>query len=68
MNRKYTLDELARRAELKTRRADLLILTLELAARGWPEDYVKIDELDIEIEQITAELASEQYDLIGGVF
>lgn len=50
------MKKLAKRAELRTRRAELLMETLDLAARGLPEDYKKIDELDIEIEKITKEL------------
>ena len=46
--KEYTLKELAHRAELGTRRAILLMETIDLAARGWPEDYKRIDELDIE--------------------
>ena len=54
--KEYTLKELAIRAGLRSRRADLLMETIDLAASGWPEDYVKIDEIDIEIERITAKL------------
>lgn len=55
--KEYTLKELAHRAELRTRRAELLMETIDLAARGWPEDYAKIDELDIEIDAISKMLA-----------
>lgn len=48
--------ELKRRWALMSRRAELLMETLDLAARGWPEDCKRIDELDIEIEAITREL------------
>ena len=47
------MKELARRAELRTRRAELLMESIDLAARGLPEDYERIDQLDIEIERIT---------------
>ena len=54
--KEYTLSELAYRAKLKNRRIDLLMETMYLAARGLPEDYKQIDELDVEIEQITTKL------------
>lgn len=54
--KEYTLEELMYRGDLRARRADLLIETLDLAARGLPEDYKRIDELDVEINAITAEL------------
>ena len=56
MNKEYTLKELSHRSDLRSRRADLLIETLDLAARGLPEDYKRIDELDVEIERITKKL------------
>ena len=56
MNKEYTLRELSHRSNLRSRRADLLMETLDLAARGLPEDYKRIDELDVEIERITKEL------------
>jgi len=52
----YTLKELAKRAGLRTRRAELLMQTMDLAARGCPEDYDRIAKLDIEIDSITSEL------------
>lgn len=55
--KKYDLKDLAHRAELRSRRAELLMETIDLAARGWPEDYKRIDELDVEIEAITKMLA-----------
>lgn len=54
--KEYTLEELMYRGDLRARRADLLIETLDLASRGLPEDYKRIDELDVEINAITAEL------------
>ncbi len=54
--KEYTLKELSCRAVLKSRRADLLMQTLDLAARGWPEDYEEINKLDIEINIITEQL------------
>ena len=54
--KQYTLEELMHRGNLRARRADLLMETIDLAARGWPEDYRRIDELDVEIERITREL------------
>jgi len=39
--------------ELRDKRADLLMETIDLAARGYPEDCKRIDELDQEIEAIT---------------
>lgn len=54
--REYTLEELMDRGDLRARRAELLIETLDLAMRGYPEDYRRIDELDVEINAITAEL------------
>jgi hypothetical protein len=54
--KEYLLEELMYRGDLRVRRADLLMETINLAARGWPEDYAKIDELDVEINAITAEL------------
>jgi len=54
--KEYTLSELAYRAKLKNRRIDLLMETMYLAARGFSEDYKQIDELDVEIDKITAEL------------
>ena len=57
IEKEYTLKELQYRGDLRARRADLLMETIDLAARGWPEDYKKIDELDREIEAITKKLA-----------
>ena len=54
--KEYTLKELSCRAVLKSRRADLLMQTLDLAVRGWPEDYEEINKLDIEINIITEQL------------
>lgn len=51
-----SMAELKRRWDLMSRRAELLMETIDLAARGWPEDCKRIDELDIEIEAITREL------------
>lgn len=39
--------------ELRDKRADLLMETIDLAARGFSEDYKQIDDLDKEIEAIT---------------
>ncbi len=50
------LRELNRRAAISARRAELLMETLDLAARGYPEDYRQIEKLDKEIELITREL------------
>jgi hypothetical protein len=58
--KEYTLSELAYRAKLKNRRIDLLMETMYLAARGLPEDYKQIDELDVEIDKITAELEGRE--------
>lgn len=55
-DREYTLEELMYRGDLRAQRADLLMETIDLAARGLPEDYKRIDELDTEINAITAEL------------
>ena len=54
--KEYLLEELMYRGDLRVRRADLLMETINLAARGLPEDYKRIDELDVEINAITAEL------------
>ncbi|MEN6460809.1 MAG: hypothetical protein ABFC94_05485 [Syntrophomonas sp.] len=53
--RAYTLKELAQRAELRARRCELLSETL-LLVHGGPEELEQMDKLDIEIDQITAEL------------
>lgn len=50
------MKNLKRELELRNRRAELLMETIDLAARGWPEDCKRIDELDVEIDAITAEL------------
>ncbi len=54
------LKELNRRAEIRSRRAELLIETIYLAARGYPEDYRQIEELDKEIELITRVLSQAE--------
>ena len=46
--------------ELRSKRADLLVETLDLAARGWPEDYRQIEMLDQEIEGITRMLEGKE--------
>lgn len=58
VEREYTLKELSKRAELRSRRADLLRETLYLTARSCPEDLKEITKLDAEIEKITVELES----------
>lgn len=52
----YTLGELAHRSQLRSRRIDLLMETMYLAARGLPEDYTWVENLDVEIDTITSEI------------
>jgi hypothetical protein len=56
----YTLDELSHRAELRSRRAELLIETLILV-HGGPEELAEIARLDHEIDFITAELTKDKH-------
>lgn len=59
------LRELNRRAAISARRAELLMETLDLAARGYPEDYRQIEKLDKEIELITRELEVNRWTHSG---
>ena len=55
----YALKELSHRAELISRRCELMIETLYLVARSRPKDLEKIDRLNKEIDAIAAELGEE---------